>query len=296
MVTLDSPLVSIIVNCFNGEKYLKEALQSVSKQTYKNWELIFWDNKSIDDSKKIFSEFKDRRFKYFISTEHTSLYAARNNAIKQSKGEIIAFLDTDDWWNEDKLEKQIKFFENDKVGLVYSNFNLFYENSKKKKIFIKKILKSGYITKDLCKTYNIGILTVLLRKTAYASVSGFNNQYNMIGDFDLIMRLSYKWKFAPVQESLAYCRIHDESFSFMNRVVEIEEMEKWISDTKIVSDKNLMPYLHYVNRRIIFLKTKKYISDGKLLKALKNIIFSPMGFNTIKLLLYIVLPKKLLKK
>ena len=296
MVTLDSPLVSIIVNCFNGEKYLKEALQSVSKQTYKNWELIFWDNKSIDDSKKIFSEFKDKKFKYFISTEHTSLYEARNNAIKQSKGEIIAFLDTDDWWNEDKLEKQIKFFENDKVGLVYSNFNLFYENSKKKKIFIKKILKSGYITKDLCKTYNIGILTVLLRKTAYTSVSGFNNQYNMIGDFDLIMRLSHKWKFVPVQESLAYCRIHDESFSFMNRVVEIEEMEKWISDTKIVSDKNLMPYLHYVNRRIIFLKTKKYINDGKLLKALKNIIFSPMGFNTIKLLLYIVLPKKLLKK
>ena len=192
MGNLANPLVSIIVNCFNGEKYLRKALESIISQTYNNWEVIFWDNQSSDNSKKIFYEFKDSRFKYFFSDKHTTLYEARNNAIKQSKGEIIAFLDTDDWWNEDKLEKQIEFFKNDKVGLVYSNFNLFYENSKKKKIFIKKILKSGYITKDLCKTYNIGILTVLLRKTAYTSVSGFNNQYNMIGDFDLIMRLSHK--------------------------------------------------------------------------------------------------------
>ena len=60
------PLVSIIMNCHNGEKYLKKSLQSIKNQEYKNWELIFWDNKSSDKSKKIFSQFKDKRFKYFF--------------------------------------------------------------------------------------------------------------------------------------------------------------------------------------------------------------------------------------
>ena len=129
MATLDHPLVSIIVNCFNGEKYLRDALQSVLKQTYTNWELIFWDNQSSDNSKKVFSEFLDDRSKYFISEKHTTLYEARNNAIKQSKGEIIAFLDVDDWWIESKrLEKQIDFFKDETVGLIHSNFYLFYQN------------------------------------------------------------------------------------------------------------------------------------------------------------------------
>ena len=109
---LKKPLVSIIVNCFNGEKYLRDALQSVLKQTYKNWELIFWDNKSFDNSKKVFLEFLDDRFKYFISEKHTTLYEARNNAIKQSKGEVIALLDVDDWWIDNRrLEKQVDFFK-----------------------------------------------------------------------------------------------------------------------------------------------------------------------------------------
>ena len=130
MDNLSNPLISIIVNCFNGEKYLRKALESILSQTYTNWEVIFWDNRSSDNSKKIFSEFKDSRFKYFISNTHTTLYEARNNAINQSKGEILAFLDTDDWWDENKLEKQIVFFKDEKVGLVHTNFYLFYENYK----------------------------------------------------------------------------------------------------------------------------------------------------------------------
>ena len=165
------PLVSVIINCFNGEKFLKDALISVSSQTYQNWELIFWDNKSTDNSKKIFFEFKDRRFKYYISEKHTSLYEARNNAIRESQGEIIAFLDADDWWEKDKLQKQIALFKNQNIGIVYSNCYLFFENNKKIKIFKKEILKTGYVTKYLFKTHGVGLLTVLLRKEAYNSIS-----------------------------------------------------------------------------------------------------------------------------
>ena len=82
------PLVSIIVNCFNGEKYLDDCLNSIIFQSYKNWELIFWDNQSTDKSKKIFEKFKDKRFKYFLSPRHTYLYEARDLAIKESKGDL----------------------------------------------------------------------------------------------------------------------------------------------------------------------------------------------------------------
>ena len=138
MDALTNPLVSVIVNCFNGEKYLSQTLQSILRQTYKNWEVIFWDNQSSDNSKFIFDEFNDKRFNYYLSDKHTTLYEARNNAINKSNGEILAFLDTDDWWDENKLEKQIVFFKDEKVGLVHTNFYLFYENGKKKKIFQKK--------------------------------------------------------------------------------------------------------------------------------------------------------------
>ena len=296
MVTLNNPLVSVVVNCFNGEKYLKQALQSILNQTYKNWEVIFWDNKSTDNSKKILSEFYDKRFKYFISDKHTSLYEARDNAIRESKGEMIAFLDTDDWWNENKLEKQVLLFDDEQVGLVYSNLYLFYENSKKKKIYSNNILKSGYFTKELFKDYKVGISTILLRKIAYNTVSGFNKDYNIIGDFDLVVRLSLKWKFHCSQDPLIYYRIHDNNFSFTNSHLEIKEFEKWISSNEIISNKNLKPYLGYISRRIIFLKTIKDINDGKLIKAIKKIFFLPFGFSKIKLMLYVILPRKFLKK
>ena len=126
------PLVSIIMNCFNGEAYLNESIKSVLSQTYKNWELIFWDNQSTDSSVKIFKSYQDERFEYFYSNKHTPLYEARNLAIEKSKGEFIAFLDTDDLWNKEKLEVQMPYFDNSEVGVVFSNLWMLKKNVKKK--------------------------------------------------------------------------------------------------------------------------------------------------------------------
>ena len=79
------PLVNIIMNCYNGEKYLKDSIQSVLNQNYKNWELIFWDNQSEDRSKFFFKEFKDKRFALLLRKKFTNLYIARNLAIKKLK-------------------------------------------------------------------------------------------------------------------------------------------------------------------------------------------------------------------
>ena len=138
---LRQPLVSIIVNCFNGEEYLREALDSIITQTYKNWEIIFWDNQSNDTSAKIFKSYKDSRLKYYLAPTHTKiLYEARNYALKKATGDFIAFLDVDDWWLPNKLEQQIPLFDDPKVGLVYGNLWWFYTRFKTQ-VFTAPVLK-----------------------------------------------------------------------------------------------------------------------------------------------------------
>ena len=110
------------MNCYNGSKYLNESLKSIVDQTYKNWELLFWDNKSTDDSKDILKSFNEYRFKYYLSPKFTNLGEARYLASKYISGDLLAILDTDDIWLPNKLEEQVNIFYKDQsLGLIYTN-------------------------------------------------------------------------------------------------------------------------------------------------------------------------------
>ena len=140
----NEPLVSVIMNCFNGEEYLREAVNSVIKQNYENWEIIFWDNQSTDKSAEIFKSYKDKRLKYYYASSHSGILdEARNYALKKANGDFIAFLDVDDWWLPNKLEKQIPLFDDPDVGLVYGNSWLFFEKKKRKKFIKKKFYRQA---------------------------------------------------------------------------------------------------------------------------------------------------------
>ena len=153
------------MNCYNGENYLSESINSVLLQTYTNWELIFWDNKSEDESAKIFNSYQDKRFHYFCANNHTSLYEARNLAVEKTKGDFITFIDTDDMWSQEKLDKQMACFVDEATGVVYTNFWVMKKNINKKKINNKKKLPSGKIYEQLITNYNIGaILTAVVKK------------------------------------------------------------------------------------------------------------------------------------
>ena len=110
-------LISVIVNCHNGEQYLEKCISSIINQKYKNLEVIFFDNCSLDNSKKILENFKDQRIKYFYSHTKLPLYKARNEAIKKADGKLIAFLDVDDWWEKNYLSSREKFFEDNNYDL-----------------------------------------------------------------------------------------------------------------------------------------------------------------------------------
>ncbi len=245
--------VSVIMNCHNGAKYLRQSIQSLLKQKYKNWELIFWDNLSTDNSKKILFKYKnDKRIKYFKSKIFTSLYKARNMAIKKAAGKYICFLDTDDWWNPNKLKDQINLvYKNKDINFIYTNFYIFNQIKKKKKFNYNQKLPSGMVTQFLLNNYKIGILTVMINKKFFKYYK-FNEKYNIIGDFDYFINLSLKEKFFCIQKPLAYYRYHDNNFS---RKIDIfqNEYKMWIKKNE---KKFLKLGYSFKNIKINFLKLK----------------------------------------
>ena len=182
-----NPLVSIIVNCHNGSTFLDDCVKSILRQTYKNWELIFWDNKSSDNSFNIIKKFKDKRIKRFKSKSFYTLYKSRNLALKKCKGKYISFLDADDMWIKDKLKDQVREISKDSlVKMVYSNYYVLINKTKNKYLKHKKILPSGSIAQKMLSNYDIGIITTLVDKKIFEKKK-FNISYNIIGDFDLFL-------------------------------------------------------------------------------------------------------------
>ena len=284
------PLVSIIVNCYNGEKYLSHALNSVLKQTYKNWELIFWDNQSIDKSKQILASYKENKFKYFLAPKHTNLYEARNLAVKETKGELIAFLDVDDWWTENKLEKQMPYFNNSNVGLVYGNCWIVDERKNKKKIYKYKNSKLpvGNIFYKILTDYVISLPTIMVRKKIFGNNNNlFDDTYHIIGDFDFCIRLSLNWHIECYQFPIAFNRIHKNNESIINYNMQTLEFEKWIDNTSI---KTSIPEDQIANFKnmIKFRKAKEYCKND-VFKSFKIFLELPLSFLKLKLFVIIIL-------
>ena len=115
-------LVSIIMPAYNAEKYIEEAIQSVLKQTYTNWELIIVNDCSTDKTEQIIKKYQeqDQRIRLCSLTKNQGVANARNTAIKNAVGRYLAFLDSDDIWLQEKLEKQINFM----TGKILRIFNL----------------------------------------------------------------------------------------------------------------------------------------------------------------------------
>ena len=154
------PLISILMNCYNGEAFLKESIESVIEQTYRNWELIFWDNQSTDKSLEIASSYEDERILIFESTSHTNLGEARKNAFKKVRGDFLAFLDVDDTWEKEKLITQLKEFRDKNIGISFTN-SLYFSKKRMKNLYnIKENIQVN--TKTLITNYSLSLNSIML--------------------------------------------------------------------------------------------------------------------------------------
>jgi glycosyltransferase involved in cell wall biosynthesis len=209
------PLVSVLMNCYNSAKYLREAIDSVLAQSYQNWEIIFWDNQSTDESADIFNSYTDLRLRYFLAAKYTTLGTARNFGIHHARGVFIAFLDCDDVWYPQKLMKQIALFNNDSIGLVICDTIFF--NSKKdiRQLYKRKKPPTGNVFKELLGAYFISMETPVIRRSALNEMDHwFDSRFEVIEEYDFFVRLGYTWKVAYVDEVLAKWRVHSSSWTW----------------------------------------------------------------------------------
>ncbi|MBL51928.1 MAG: hypothetical protein CMG57_08235 [Candidatus Marinimicrobia bacterium] len=206
------PLVSVIMNCHNGDRFLKEAIDSVYSQIYQNWEIIFWDNVSTDKSASIVALY-DHKVKYFLADEKTSLGEARNLALNKAIGKYICFLDCDDIYLPNKLEKQVNMMEESNYPLAYGSALIIDENNNKIKKFTAKN-KSGFNFNNLLNYYEINMQSVILRKT-YLDDKNLNFQTNFQynPDYNLFMQICAENEIGVEKECIVKYRVLDNSLS-----------------------------------------------------------------------------------
>lgn len=222
----NKPLISILMNCYNGEEFLKESLNSVISQSYKKWELIFWDNQSTDRSIEIASSFKDERIRIFRSQKHTNLGKARKDAFNNAIGDYLAFLDVDDIWKSNKLIFQIKEFSNKGIGISFTNS--IYFSKKNKEILYKNKSFFNIDTKSLITNYPLCLNSIILDIKKLKTLDYiFDERYSNIADFDLIIRLSTISKIKYLDKVLSGWRIHGKNQSFKRKNLFNKEKEIW---------------------------------------------------------------------
>ncbi|MCR4696216.1 MAG: glycosyltransferase [Lachnospiraceae bacterium] len=140
-------LVSIIMPSYNTAAYIAESIRSVINQSFQNWELLIVDDCSTDDTDEVVRPFlEDTRIRYIKNDINSGAAVSRNRALREAKGKWIAFLDSDDLWMADKLEKQIKFMEENDYHFSYTNYYEIDTKGKKTGVTVtgpKKITKTG---------------------------------------------------------------------------------------------------------------------------------------------------------
>ena len=206
-----SPTVSIIINCLNGERHVKETLDSVFGQTFDDWEIVFWDNASSDRSAEIAQSYGPK-VKYFRSESTVDLGIARSWAFDKTNGKYVAILDADDIWDPRKLEYQIDLFEkNPELGLVYCDSFLFDGTGDKYKLFDTTKPKRGYVLGDLLAANFIFTSTMLYRRSVLDQLDCvFDQRYARIQDYDLSLKVAYHSQVDYVDLPLSRFRMYQD--------------------------------------------------------------------------------------
>lgn len=203
-------LVSIITPSYNTANYIEETIQSVLNQTYENWEMIIVDDCSTDNTDMVVQKYlSDSRIKYLKNPKNSGAAVSRNYALREAKGKWIAFLDSDDIWLADKLEKQIEFMKKNNYNFSYTNYEEIDENSNSLGVFVsgpKKISKHGM--------YNycwMGCLTVMFNAEYVGQIQ--INDIKKNNDYAIWLKVCKKAKCFLLDEKLAKYRKRTGSIS-----------------------------------------------------------------------------------
>ncbi len=220
------PRVSVIMNCRNSAAYLREAIDSVYAQTYGDWEIVFWDNASTDESAAIAQSY-DPRLRYFYGDSPVPLGAARNLALAKRRGEFVALLDCDDFWVPEKLARQVVLLESDPAfGMVYSD-NYIWDQRTGAKTLLSKRTPPAHVNPYVALLTGrnfIQCLTVLMRSSAVDEADGFNSGLTYTEEYELFLKILRRHRLAYISEPLATFRLHGGNATGLGSIGTTREM------------------------------------------------------------------------
>ncbi len=180
----NNPLISVMMPTYNNGKYIKQAIESIYAQNYNNMEIIVVDDGSTDNTREILNQYKDVKYFYI---EHKGISVARNMALEKSKGEYIAFLDSDDYWLPNKLNTQMQYFkDHPDCPIVFTKYENIFENEDLKKN------KRAMHEKAIEDTFKQYLPSTVLKKELFDKYGAFDEKFSGIEDAEFIYRISMK--------------------------------------------------------------------------------------------------------
>ena len=236
----DSPTVSVIIPTYNRAHLLGRAVQSVLNQSYQDFEIIVVDDGSTDDTEEVIKEFQeqDKRIRYIRHEKNKGGSAARDTGIKAARGEYIAFQDSDDEWFLEKLEKQMKAFENTtpEVGVVYTDMQRINEDGEIE-YWHSPTVTHGKIINPKTLDYqvaNIGIQSALIKKECLNKVGLFDEKFPRFIDLELFIRLSKYYRYYHIKEPLVNYYATEGISSNTNALIVARKLllEKYFEDVE----------------------------------------------------------------
>lgn len=218
----EEELVSVIIPTYNRGYCIERSINSVLNQTWSNLEVLVVDDASTDNTFEIVKEVNDSRVRYFRIQNNMGANHARNEGIKNAKGNYIAFNDSDDEWLPEKLEKQMQLMklqekiEGDNIGAVYCIMTK-YSNGRIYQIapMLEEVGEHGIgnIYKYMQGNMFISTQTLVFRKKVLEKVGGFNEDLERLQDWELLLRVAQKYKFFLVQENLVNAYVQKDCIS-----------------------------------------------------------------------------------
>jgi glycosyltransferase involved in cell wall biosynthesis len=209
---MENPKVSVIMPAYNAGQYIRESLDSIFAQTYKNYEVIVVDDGSTDNTQTILKEYPEVRCFY---TNRSGPAAARNLGIRNCDGEFIAFLDSDDIWRSEKLAKQVKVMIDDPDTALVFTENSFFNQAGVIPGFLgkKQRLMEGDIVQNIFWKSGVGTPTVMVRRSVFDKVGYFEEGLICAEDDNMWMRIANQMKVSLLDEQLVLVRVRDNSLS-----------------------------------------------------------------------------------
>jgi glycosyltransferase involved in cell wall biosynthesis len=291
-----SPQVSVVVTCYNYGNFIDECLQSVLAQTFTDFEIIVINDGSTDNSEeRILPYARSHENVVYISQKNAGQARAKNAGIRNARGEYIAFLDADDTWEAEKLERQIPLFTEDAIGAVYSKANYIDEQGELMDFELSgRYLqpRRGWVTEYLIFDNFVPFSSTIVKSSCLNEFGIFNESYEMGIDWDLWLRISTKYKFDYVDDNLINYRIgHSTQMSnkkekryFYSDLILNNFFKNYKVEKKLYKKVNKYTYenrgYYYATSNII-LAVKYYI------KAMKNNPFSYSIYKGLARILFI---------